>query len=975
MNRRAFVEAICLGAATTGLTGFSNSAPPLSPMNEMTSTHQTVLPELVQVPVSVEGVRQPVIDLAGKWQFAPDPVKEFWAHRLDRTAWTRITVPGEFATQGFSVAANSEYPSYTRISIPQDFAGQRILLCFDGVYSRARVWVNGSFVRSHDGGFTSWTCDITDFAKPGEAAELVVGITDRSDDISQASYYAKHSVAGILRGVRLFAIPQDHLTRIALTVGLDREYRNGRLSITPAVARRTKRPLQLAVRLQDAQGRDIALRQNAFDLNAGNPGPFELSIDNPVKWDAEHPYLYVLDVSLRSGTADLMTVRKSIGFRTVERSGSSLLINGQEIKLRGVCRHSIHPVYGRTVPSDFDEKDAVLFRQANMNFVRTSHYPPSEEFLDACDRHGIYVEEETAVCWSKCDNGPSSDPAFAERFRGQWEEMIERDRSHPSVIFWSLGNESQWGSNFVLESQCARELDPSRPTIFSYPETVAWEASGFDIYSRHYAEVNADLSSSEFPVLNDEFAHVSCYNIDTLRSNSGVRNYWGHSIKRFGDRFLASDGCLGGSIWAGIDEVFLLPEGPVGYGPWGVIDGWRRPKPEYWLTKKAYSPIRIEDGALSVPPKGEPLRIPVGNAFDHTNFSELAIRWSVGSESGKVRNLDISPRKRGILNIPPRSWESGETVYLQFSRADGNLIDEFNLPLDKRRFIFAGPQGPAPQLTENANEISVAGSHFAIGLSKQSGLLIHATYRDQKLLEGGPFLNLGRGPVGRWWLKKLDVRRTQDEVLLRVSGEHIWDGQNDSIALDYEIAMDGTGLIRTTYRTPDKPYNMLGLTYLLPENVDQLTWDRQALWSAYPADHIGRASGVAKKQAAHAALRYGEEPTWPWSEDTADFFLFGKDQPPGATNDFRSLKENIWHASCVLSGNNARVRAESAGDAAVQADVRSDGKVLFTIYNCWSYPDLEWGNYTGVVGQSAESIHSVAIRLTSSDEGYKTEFR
>lgn len=386
MNRRAFVEAMCLGAATTGFPGFSDAAPLLAP-NEMTSTHRTDLPELVPVPVFVEGVRQPVIDLAGEWQFAPDPGKEFWVHRLDRTAWTRITVPGEFATQGFAIATDSEYPCYRRISIPRDYAGRRVLLRFDGVYSRARVWVNGFFVRSHDGGFTSWTCDVTDVVKPGEAAELVVGITDRSDDISQASYYAKHSIAGILRSVRLFAVPQDHLTRMALTIGLDREYRNGQLGITPALARRTKRPLELAVRLQDAKNRDIALGQNAFDLSAENQGPLELSIDNPVKWNAEHPYLYVLDVSLRSGGADLMTLRKSIGFRTVGRSGSSLLINGQEIKLRGVCRHSIHPVHGRAVPSDLDQKDAVLFHQANINFVRTSHYPPPNYLVASAGPH------------------------------------------------------------------------------------------------------------------------------------------------------------------------------------------------------------------------------------------------------------------------------------------------------------------------------------------------------------------------------------------------------------------------------------------------------------------------------------------------------------------------------------------------------------------------------------------------------------
>ena len=118
--------------------------------------------------------------------------------------------------------------------------------------------------------------------------------------------------------------------------------------------------------------------------------------------------------------------------------------------------------------------------------------------------------------------------------------------------------------------------------------------AAFDIFSKHYADASSDLRSDSYPVLNDEYAHIPCYDLDTLRRDPGVRNFWGESIQRFGDKFLAAEGCLGGSIWAGIDEVFLMPEGPAGYGPWGIIDGWRREKPEYWLTRKAYSPIRVE---------------------------------------------------------------------------------------------------------------------------------------------------------------------------------------------------------------------------------------------------------------------------------------------------------------------------------------------------------------------------------------------
>ena len=123
----------------------------------------------------------------------------------------------------------------------------------------------------------------------------------------------------------------------------------------------------------------------------------------------------------------------------------------------------------------------------------------------------------------------------------------------------------------AAEKECAEEQDPSRPTIFSYPDTVPMANNSYDIYSKHYPDVHSSLDSSPYPLLNDEFAHVSCYNLDTLRRDPGVRNFWGESIKRFGEKFLADDGCLGGSIWAGIDDVFLLPGGPTGYGEWGII--------------------------------------------------------------------------------------------------------------------------------------------------------------------------------------------------------------------------------------------------------------------------------------------------------------------------------------------------------------------------------------------------------------------
>ncbi len=966
MNRRTFVEslgAVCLAANTRLLrgAGILNGEVP----------GDAAVPDLVPVPSAVAGVKLPVMSLAGEWRVNMDPPAEFWKSALDTSSWTKMTIPNEFATQGLSVIPNREYPCRRTIRIPADFANQRIFLRFNGVYSYARVWVNGSYVRDHFGGFTAWDCEITDHVKPGEDADLVVGVTDRSDDISQASYYAKHLIAGILREVRLFAVPRDYIRSLAVTVALDDRYQDGRIHLAAELSSGNVASGRLELKVTDDSGHTVTLQPPTIPIaphSVSAAGDFAVS--SPKRWDAEHPNTYMLEVSLVIGKTITQSIRRRIGFRSVQRAGNQLLVNRRPVKLRGVCRHSIHPIYGRAVPPEFDEIDAKLLRAGNINFVRTSHYPPSEQFLDACDRHGIYVEEEAAVCWSNVGNGPSSDPEFTARFLSQFAEMIARDRDHASVLFWSLGNECQWGTNFALEHQFVNQHDPGRPTIFSFPDTAPLPLP-VDIYSKHYASVNSDLDSSTIPALNDEFAHVSCYNLPTLRRDPGVRAFWGQSIKQFGDDFVSSDGCLGGSIWAGIDEIFLLPDGPAGYGPWGVIDGWRREKPEYWLTKKAYSPIRIDDRPIPTPEDGSPVAIPIRNAFDHTDLNEIEIRWSCGTSMNQVVHINMPPHESGYLEIPSRHWKPGDTVQLDFL-AGGVLIDQFKLPIGMSKPSVPMPK-PAPvKLKKSGDRFVISGPRFSIAFSPATGLIADARFDNQQVIAGGPYVDLGEGPLtGNWLLRKFEAAVDGDAVRIHTSGECKQGEGIDSIPVEFEISIDGAGLITTLYRLQGGRQGnpQLGIAFVLPPAIEKLTWKRSSLWSVYPEDHIGRPQGVALKQPSHAVLSYRAKPEWPWSEDVGDFFLWGKEgHAPQASNDFCSLKENIWFASCILTGGSIRVRAESEAEIATRAGVLPNGQVTFSLYNFWSYPDLEWGNYTGPNAAPAVTTHEVRLRLTDLPE-------
>jgi hypothetical protein len=934
-------------------------------------------PVIVPLPKDVAGVPEPIIDLAGTWKLATSPLAEFWKLGIVPAGWIDITVPGELTAQGIEFARDNEFAYKREVRIPAEAAGKTVLLRFDGVYSYARVWVNGKFVREHHGGFTSWDCDITEQVTPGETAVITVGVTDRADDISIASNYAKHYVGGILRGVKLVILPAVHISRLHVETDFDSSFKDAHLKIMASVV--THEVVKLNLHLTDPEGKAVLITPTSMAFSADKPeASLDISVPAPRKWDAEHPNLYTLGSELIVHKSTVEKVERKFGFRKVERRGNKLYVNGDPVKLRGVCRHDTNPLGGRVSTPEQDEKDALLLRDANVNFVRTSHYPPAESFLEACDRLGIYVEEESAVCFqAQQHSSPSglsvSAPEFTAQYMNQFAEMIERDRSHPSVIFWSLGNESTWGSNFQKEHDYAKREDTSRPIIFSYPKTVPPGTDAYDLFSDHYPKFDADLSSKDIPKINDEYAHIPCYNADTLKRDPGIRNFWGNGFKRIWENCYAADGCLGGAIWGGFEEVFMLPTGPVGYGEWGIVDGWRRPKPEYWLTRKAYSPVRISnDDIANVPGAGNPLAIPIKNWFNHTHLEEIKTLWSVGRDSGEINGVSLAPGGEGAISVPGRSWQAGDILNLKFIRTGGILVDEFDLRIGKRVSSFPSERGPAPKISEDGRSLTVQGADFTVVFDKVTGLISEGTFRGKRIIEGGPCLNLGSVPLPPWWLTGISHSTTPDAAIIKTTGDYVArHGSVRGARMEFEIRIDGQGLITTQYalRNPPKDLSEVGITFTLSSAINQLTWDRKALWSAYPSDHIGRPQGTALRDSSGPAETYRSVPKGPWSQDVKDFFLYGPDDPGGhGTNDFRSLKENIWYASCVLAGTNLRVRAESDGTAAVRAEVLPDGKVGFHIDNLWGYPDLAWGNDDRPITVDPNYKNTVRLRFTDTDE-------
>ncbi|MBF0430686.1 MAG: T9SS type A sorting domain-containing protein [Fibrobacteria bacterium] len=938
-------------------------------------------PVVLPVPESVSGVANPIVSLNGTWKFTLSPTGNFWENTVDPSSWSDVVVPGELAMQGFAIQQNMEFPYKKEIQIPADFADKKVFLRFDGVYSYARVWVNGTHIENHYGGFTSWQCEITSQVKPGEKAMITVGVKDLSDDLSTASHYAKHLIGGILRNVTLYALPKNHLTRLHVETDFDNSYQDAVLKVMAGIDFSNGDNATIQLQLSDPAGAPVSITPSTISLTKATPeDTIEIAVSNPLKWDAEHPMLYTLTAQVNGQTEHL-----PFGFREIKIDGNKMLVNGKEVKLRGGNMHSIHPTLGRVSLDDLTETDVILYKQANVNLIRTSHYPPTDRLLDLCDKYGIYVEDETAVCWvGPLHPGPSyyDDLSKTGMFLTQLGEMVESHRSHPSVVIWSLGNESYWGKNFQKERDYLNAEDPTRPVIFSFPDRqkVA-PVSGYDIYSQHYFEYNVDLGKDNMPMLHDEYAHVSCYNLPDLNRDPNVHNYWGESIKKFWENMFTTSGSLGGAIWGTIDEIFYLPGGnAVGYGPWGIFDVWRRPKPEYWHTKKAYSPIRIENKALAYPGNGSSVSMPIKNWFDHTNLDEVKVVWSLsGSRAakGELTGPDVAPHKEGLLEIPVGTYQENDVVGLQFFDSQNIMVDEFKLPIGDVNMDFPAVQGPAPSINETAEAITVTGDDFTVTFSKTTGLISQGVYKSQNIISGGPYLHhLYKGKdldisslnTGTWRLGSINATTAGNEAVISIAGSYT------SYSCSFEVRIDAAGLITTNYTINSFPANTteFGIAYVLYGKMNRLSWKRKGLWSSYPGTHIGRNMGTADKMRGGISQAYGEAPVWPYKDDMIDFFL-DKTGGQNGTNDFRSTKGYIYYAYAYESGSSEAVRVESNGTQAVRAEkfsgtvdgIIDDGNTGVKYSGNWS-AHTDAGDLNGTEHYSNETAASVEYAFTGS---------
>lgn len=910
---------------------------------------------LSPVPSAVQGINTPAISLNGEWKFVQTGKEG------------AIKVPGEWVMQGYTVNTG-ETAKYSReFSLPVGWKGNRIKLRFDGVSSNAVVKVNGKKLAEHEGGFVPFEIDITDALKTDHnLLEVDVQANTISDILACTSQYAAHTVGGILRNVTLFALPSVNIADLTVVTTLDKNYINATLNLKTLLRNEGKQFTsgQVVYTLTDVNGKLIAGSKVPFSqLQASKTSLLEaaVAVKNPRKWNTDKPYLYQLKTVLMVDGQVMQTSRQKVGFREVEVKGNQLLINGMPVKLRGVNRHSVHPLTGRSIGDDLELKDAELFKQGNCNYIRTSHYPPSQRFLEVADSIGLFVESESSLTWIQHGASPIwklwnyKDEKFYPYMLAANIEKMQAGKNHPSVIIWSLGNESYWSPLWDRVYREAKKLDPTRPISFHDQCWGGFNNGGnkVEIANYHYPGMNGPKATDTMkrPTLFGEYAHLSTYNRRELLTDPGVRASYGPSLVKMYDSMYVHQGNLGGAIWSGIDDTFHLPDGNiVGYGPWGPIDGWRRLKPEYWGMKKAYAPVVVKNLDRPLIRNGK-LLLEIENRHDFISLSDVEINCKIDNADLRLTSA-IKPRGRGVLQIPVKAGT--KVVYISFKDPSGNVVNEEQIVL-RPAVQDRNPDKVGITLSENEMAYFVGQGDVTYTINKITGIISGADKKGIKVLEQGPVfgviaMNSEDGgkpnvagetyqnniypiknyPLYTIFANSIQVDKNADSITFKMKATYT----NGDGHLTYSFFANGNARIDYEVKTTlEKPYQY-GMIFQLPKNFDELKWERKGEFSVYQKEDIARAKGTAKLNAKwlSSVEEFGKPASPLWKDDANEM----------GSNDFRATKHHILQAR--LGNSHDGIAIQSDGKQALRSWLQDEKVQLLVADYCNSGSEPFYGS-------------------------------
>jgi len=918
------------------------------------------------VPSKTAGISKNSLLLNGGWLIKTN----------SESKWKPFEVPGQFLQQGFDVPQDKPVSLAKEFVVPKEWVGQRIILRFDAIHGGTRYRLNGHELGYSENLFTPVEWDITDDVKPGQKnrLDLEIKVATVSEALSYSSAYAFHNLGGIDRSVRVFALPTTHIRQMHINSGLDQNYRNGTLQLSLGLESGSEQAdnLSVIINLRDPSGKLVnhSMPVNAIETFRGTK-TIDLSseVANPLPWSAEKPDLYHLTLELRKSGKLLERIEREIGFRTVEIHDRQLFVNGKKLKLAGACHHEFDPLTGRANTALHSEEDVRLLKEANLNLIRTSHYPPTAELLDAADRIGMYVESEAPFCWV---GGGLDSPTNLDATLIPTSAMIDYNHSHPSILFWSLANESHFNLQFFRSAKMCKELDPTRPTTFNFDFANNPLCAITDIANWHYPPASLDVYHSDpRPVYFGEYFFPICHEQTDVRIDPGLRELWGQGQAEPESAFAKacledmnkppikpglvpggwttiqhSDRLIGGSIWASHDEDFYISEtNHVGYafhhGYWGLIDAWRRPKPEWWLARHIFSPVWLKTRHVDFAPGQQSIRIPVENRYTFTDFSELDFKWQIENHKGKLRPK-LAPGAEGELEIPiPRGTAIGDRLSLRVTTRSGMVVEECSIQLGKESLQpLPAPTSGAPRFIDEGNKIVVQGHGFGLVFNKTIGDFDptdprhtaavvsfpspHVTRYDFGDLNGPsspPYAVFPEAKTRRFG--RIEVKEESAGLRLIVHDRY----KNFSGSTSWLIDNNGRGVISCDYKYsgPTMDTREAGVRILLKPACDEVKWRRWSEWGVFPKEDISRTEGSAKahRNPKLVLARWNQRPAWPWSLDETEL----------GTTDFRAVKFNIYEAGLSASdGSGLSLHANA--DAHFRAALATGGVEGYLLSRC-----------------------------------------
>lgn len=759
------------------------------------------------------------LSLNGQWAFkwAKNPGERpagFQQPGFDVSGWDRIAVPGNWELQGFDIPhyVNIEYVfpanqpflpedynpvgSYRRdFSVPAGWKGQQVILHLGAVNSAYYVWVNGKRAGYSEDAKLPAEFDVTALLKPG--TNTIAIEVYRFSDGSYLEDQDMWSLSGIERDVFLFTRPPEHIADLRIDAGLADDLATGTL----AVAVDLSQPAQ-------AKGSTVAVRVLDGDRElyshtpqAARAARFDVSLELPgiSPWSAETPKLYTLEATLADSRGKVLEViRRDIGFRNVAIIDGLLTVNGKPVTIRGVNRHEHDPATGRVVSSERMEQDVRLMKQLNVNAVRTSHYPNDPYLYELADRYGLYVMDEANIeSHEYMQMGDQAKPPktradYQLGFKPEWElahlqrieRMVQRDRNHPSIIMWSLGNEAGIGPAFEKAAQQVRQMDPTRPVTYGGYGTIDGHAplDYSDVYTPMYDSIAEMIdyarSANRQPMVQAEYAHAMG------NSLGNFQDYW-DAIYAHPDRL------QGGFVWDWVDQTlyktdeegrrFFAYGGDFGESPRpdsdnflanGILQADRSFNPHAWELKKVYQPIAFR--------LASPGTLEIVNRQDFRGLEGYDFRWRLEAEGlavaeGALAVPEIAARAAGTLALPDaaRAGEDGREYFLTIeARAKAGTIplvdagsvvawEQFALTPAAAPREAAGPTA-APDMRSDGTRLVIGTAGGTLTFDEATGMLAHWVVDGRELLVAGLAPNLWRAPTdndsgGGWMLRTASI--------------------------------------------------------------------------------------------------------------------------------------------------------------------------------------------------------------------------